>query len=196
MFYFNGCNRPESSGLKTQSKGSKFSMLSFSQNKLWILITRTDARGFCYLSYLISTNFMTITQEILFYFFWVFCSTLSAWKLTQERHLGEQTSAHVLMLLGEGDGGCEVEKNTVVVLSLSDFFGTRTGSSPRVFQYKMFHFSLNRYLEKAIPWIWLSQSERNTPLSMAVSGSTQIPCPFCVFQAHCAQDSISFLSPL
>lgn len=55
-------------------------------------------------------------------------------KVNQERGLGEQISAQVLMLLDEGGGGCEVEKNAVVGLSLSDLLRIRTGSPLRVFQ--------------------------------------------------------------
>lgn len=109
-------------------------MFSFSQNMLLILITGTDARKFCYyLSYVISTNSIKTTQEIFFFV----CGGLAlivSQKVNQERGLGEQISAQVLMLLDEGGGGCEVEKNAVVGLSLSDLLRIRTGSPLRVFQ--------------------------------------------------------------
>ena len=54
-------------------------------------------------------------------------------KVNQERGLGEQISAQVLMLLDEGGGGGEVEKNALVGLSLSDLLRIRTGSPLRVF---------------------------------------------------------------
>jgi len=95
------------------------------------------------------------------------------------------------MLLDGGDGGDAVEKNTVLGLSLSDFFGTRADSLLRVPQYKMSHSALTDAWKK--PHCEFGSAKvKKIQLFPGLSLGLLKKHVHVVFPKHCAQDSIIF----
>lgn len=108
-------------------------MLSFSQNKLRVLVTETDAMRFWYFSYFTSTSFIKTTQVTLFYFV-----SLRGYRRGTQRN----TPHHRYQLRWEWKGWWEWGGRE---LSLSDFLRTRSCSLSRASLCKMFHSTLHRY---------------------------------------------------
>ena len=146
---FNRACGTESWGVKAQSKGSKLALLSSSQNELWILATGTDYDIFpIYFNQFYEKHRSDfILFHIIVFYILTYFILLSAWNVAQERDPEAQPHQRCRHCWGERDGGHVVGEH--IGLSLWGFFRIRSSSLSRAFQYNMFHFTPNRYLENS-----------------------------------------------